>query len=456
MNSLQGESDILVVGAGAKAAALAAKVHTINTLGLAEISMTVIEKTEPAASWLGRNGMTSGEEPLAIPPVKDVGFPYQSSRQFGSLGDAIDGELLPLTWQRFAMERHEYAAWVNAGSPSVMHRDYGEYLGWVLEQTTEGICIYDGRVTEIALADGHDRWEVEVAERGRPEDPERHFGHSLVLTGPGVHRHFPHDPDVEPRVFHCDSRREEFARVPEGEAVEIAIIGGGESALSALVFLRDLRPEARLTIYTPTLPLSRGESFLENRVFADPDNVDWEHLDSQTRRDFVKHCDRGVFDASVLERISDDDHLSFVTGRAVHVSLAGDGEGALLEFDSPSEGMCSQRYDFVINCTGFDLLRQLRGLFPDAVRDEVEEQCGPLWDAPPQTEVPIGRGLELEGVRPRLHIPGLGGLRQGPGFANLGSLGLLANRVLQPLLSELEPTFAGVSETMEDKSLLLD
>lgn len=450
------DSDILVVGAGAKAAALAAKVHVINTLGLGEVSMTVVEKTEPAASWLGRNGMTSGEEPLAIPPIKDVGFPYQSSRQFGALGDEIDAALLPFSWQRFAMERHEYAAWVNSGSPSVRHRDYGEYLGWVLERATEGIGIYDGRVTEVSLGEGHDRWQVEVAERGRPEDPECHAGGALVLTGPGVHRHFPHDPDVESRVFHCDSRREEFARVPEGEAVEIAIVGGGESALSALVFLRDLRPQARLTVYTPTLPLSRGESFLENRVFADPDNVDWEHLDIETRRDFVKHCDRGVFDQTVLARIADDDHLSFVTGRAVHVSLADDGEGAVLEFESPSQGACAERYDFVINCTGFDLLRQLRGLFPDAVRDEVEEQCGPLWDGPPQTEVPIGRGLELEGVHPRMHIPGLGGLRQGPGFANLGSLGLLANRVLQPLLAELSAQFAGISETIEGKSLLLD
>ncbi len=244
--------------------------------------------------------------------------------------------------------------------------------------------------------------------------------------------------------------------MPEGEPAEIAIVGGGESALSALVFLRELRPQARLTIFTPTLPLSRGESFLENRVFADPDNVEWEHLDVETRRDFVKHCDRGVFDQTVLERIADDDHLAFITGRAVHVSLADDGEAAMLEFESPSQGLLSERYDFVINCTGFDLLRQLRGLFPDAVRDQVEEQCGPLWDRPPQTEVPIGRGLELEGVRPRLHIPGLGGLRQGPGFANLGSLGLLANRVLEPLLAELGAPFAGISETMEDKSLLLD
>jgi mycobactin lysine-N-oxygenase len=128
----------------------------------------------------------------------------------------------------------------------------------------------------------------------------------------------------------------------------------------------------------------------------------------------------------------------------------------MLEFESPSEGPRAERYDFVVNCTGFDLLRQLRGLFPDAVRDEVEEQCGPLWDGPPKAEVPIGRGLELEGVHPRLHIPGLGGLRQGPGFANLGSLGLLANRVLQPLLAELSAQFAGISETIEDKSLLLD
>ncbi|HWO46809.1 MAG TPA: hypothetical protein VNM41_02020, partial [Solirubrobacterales bacterium] len=148
--------------------------------------------------------------------------------------------------------------------------------------------------------------------------------------------------------------------------------------------------------------------------------------------------------------------LSFVTGRALHVALTDDGEGALLEFESPSEGLSSRRYDFVVNCTGFDLLRQLRGLFPDAVRDEVEEQCGPLWDSPPKSEVPIGRGLELEGVRPRLHIPGLGGLRQGPGFANLGSLGLLANRVLGPLLEELDVPTAPKSAKMQDKSLLLD
>ena len=40
--------------------------------------LKIVEGTEPAASWLGRNGMTSGEEPLAVTPIKDIGFPYQS------------------------------------------------------------------------------------------------------------------------------------------------------------------------------------------------------------------------------------------------------------------------------------------------------------------------------------------------------------------------------------------
>jgi mycobactin lysine-N-oxygenase len=424
--------DLLIVGAGAKAAAIAAKIHVINELGLGPFSVTIVEKTEPAASWLGLNGMTSGEESLAVPPVKDIGFPYRSRRQFGEAGDAIDAGLLPFSWQRYAIEQGSYAAWVNRESPPIRHRDFGKYLRWVLARASKGVRIYAGRVSGVALED--ERGAIDVEERGEAGDPARHTGNALLLTGPGVHREFSHDPAAAERIFHCDSRREEFARIPAEAESEVAIIGGGESALSALVYLRATRPRARLTVYTPTLPLSRGESFLENRVFADPDDVGWTSLDQATRRDFVKHCDRGVFDVGVLASIAGDPANSFVTGRALHVGAAG--ERVELEFEG-ADGLVAVPYDFVVNCTGFDLLAQLRGLFPDDVRDRVEELAGPLWDRPPGTEVPIGRALELVGMEPRLHIPGLGGLSQGPGFANLGSLGLLANRVLQPLLPGL-------------------
>jgi mycobactin lysine-N-oxygenase len=432
------EADLIIVGAGAKATAIATKVHVLNSLGLGPIALTIVEATEPAASWSGRNGMTSGEEPLAIPPIKDVGFPYQSHEAFGeTYGEEIDRAMMPFTWQQYLIGERRYVRWVNAGSPPIQHRTYGKYLAWALAHATEGVNLVRGRVTRVSLdapAEQAERWAIDVTDSsGSP----RYLGRALALTGPGVHRPFPHDPDAAPRIFHCDSRRIELARIPIEQSADIAIVGGGESALSCVAFLRAFRPDARLTIYTPSLPMSRGESFLENRVFSNPDEVAWDTLDLQMRRDFVKHCDRGVFDPQTLSSIAYDDKCGFVTGRVTHVSSAGQEEGVCLDYREASGGDGrSVRHDYVVNCTGFDLLEQLRSLFGPAVRAEIEGRVGALWDRPSGAEIPIGRHLELEGMHPRLHIPGLGALSQGPGFANLGCLGLLANRVLEPLFHD--------------------
>lgn len=429
------ESDLLVVGAGAKAAGIAVKVHAFNSLGLGPVSLKIVEGTEVAASWKGRNGMTSGEEPLAVTPIKDVGFPYQSFREFGEAGEAIDGQAMHFSWQRYMVARRRYARWIDAGSPQVRHRDYGEYLTWVLSRATEGVSHVEGRVTRVSL-EGGERWAVEVEEAG---GSSRHTAAALVLTGPGVHRAFPHEPDIASRVFHCDSRREEFARLPEEGACDVAIVGGGESALSCMMFLRGFRPRSHFTVYTPMLPMSRGESFLENRVFSNPDEVGWSELDQTTRRDFVKHSDRGVFDPPSLAAIAYDDRCRFVTGRITDVAVARGGAGVRLRHES-HEGVAGPEHDYVVNCTGFDLLRQLSDLFPAGTRAEIESRVGQIWETPAGAEAPIGRHLELRGMEPRLQIPGLAGLSQGPGFANLGALGLLSNRVLQPLLEERKPS----------------
>ncbi len=212
-----------------------------------------------------------------------------------------------------------------------------------------------------------------------------------MLTGPGIHRAFPHEPAVASRVFHCDSRRDEFTRIPESRDCDIAIVGGGESALSATMFLRGLRPRCRFTIYTPMLPMSRGESFLENRVFSNPDTVEWEALDQQTRRDFVKHSDRGVFDPPSLAAIAYDDRCRFVTGRVTDVGAVAGGEGAPVDYESP-EGSGGREHDYVANCTGFDLLAQLRTLFPAAVREAIEGRVD---------SGPAGRGRGPDRPQPR-------------------------------------------------------
>src|SRR6478672_456229 len=155
-----GAYDLIVVGAGAKAAGIATKVHIANSLGLARISLLVIEGTEVAASWKGRNGMTSGEEPLAVTPIKDIGFPYQSHIEFGEAGEAIDAALAQFTWQQHMISTRRYARWVDAGSPQVRHRDYGEYLTWVLSRATEGVEHLAGRVTQVTLEGEPESWTV--------------------------------------------------------------------------------------------------------------------------------------------------------------------------------------------------------------------------------------------------------------------------------------------------------
>ena len=64
--------------------------------------------------------------------------------------------------------KRRYARWVDAGSPSVRHRDYGEYLTWVLSRATEGVePRRTAGSTEVALDEDGERWLVEVEERGR-------------------------------------------------------------------------------------------------------------------------------------------------------------------------------------------------------------------------------------------------------------------------------------------------
>ncbi len=431
--------DLLVVGAGAKGTAIAMKASVLNSVGVGPIRTTVVDATGPAAAWMDGNGVASSREVLAISPSKDVGFPYSSASAFGELGGIIDETALRFSWQRYVVERGCYDRWVDAGSPPVQRRVYGAYLSWVLARATEGVSFVRGRVTCVSLHSRGDRWVVDIeSEAGLL----RYTCRAFVLTGPGVHRTIAHDLEAAPRVLDCDSGRTRIAPVPAELSADIAIVGGGESALSCMEFLRTIRPDAQLTIYTPDLPMSRVESFVENRIFSNPDSVDWPSLSLQTRRDFIRRSDRGVFGPERLAAFGYDERCRFVAGRVVHAAAARAaraGRAVRVEYACES-GVMSNEHDYLINCTGFDLLEQLRVLLSADARAEVERRVGPVWHRPGGGDLAIGRFLELEGMQPKLHLPGLAGLSQGPGFANLGSLGILADRVLQPFcLAERAP-----------------
>jgi mycobactin lysine-N-oxygenase len=415
-------SDLLVIGAGAKAAALAAKAHVLNTLGLASLTLTIVESLEPAASWLGRNGATSGEEPLALPPVKDVGFPYQSRRSFDGSGDAVDQCMLSFSWQSYLLHDGRYARWVDAGSPAVSHADYGRYLAWVLSHATAGVRLQRGRVERVLLEPGAVDWRVQVGE-------EILTARSLVLTGPGLQATLPHDEAVASRMLQSSGPRASFEAIPPESGCEVALVGGGDSAIACVAYLLALRPRARLTVYTPELPSGRGESFLENRVFSTPEEVSWSALSLQQRHAFVRRCDRGVFDPLALSEISFDERCSFVRGRVTSLVSVQEGDRIGVRHTGGEMGI----HDFVVNCTGADMRAQVEQLLAVEVREEVAQRIGVAWEQALGPDARFGHALELPGLDPSLHIPALAALSQGPGFANLGCLGTLANRVLETL-----------------------
>ncbi len=424
------DTDLLVVGAGAKGTAVAMKTHVLNALGLGPISMTLVEASGPAAAWVDGDGVTTSREVLAITPSKDIGYPYQSKRAFGPAGADVDIAAMAFSWQRYLIEKGDYSRWVDAGEPSVQRREYGAYLAWVLKRASNGVKNVTGRVARLSLSEDGERWIVDVA--GQPA-ARQYACRAFVLTGPGVNRTIAHDPRVAQRVLDCDSGRMAIAHAPLEQSSDIAIVGGGESALSCVEFTRNLRPDAHITVYTANLPLSRLESFLENRVFSSPDDVEWETLSVETRRDFINHTDRGVFGPERLARFAYDERCHFVLGRVRRLSSERDWEGVSVNFES-TEGACEARHDYVINATGFDLLEQLRSLLTRPAQREIERVTGPLWESRPNEGAEMGRHLELRDLRPWLQIPGLAGLSQGPGFATLGSLGLVADRILEPFV----------------------
>lgn len=426
------DTDLLVLGAGAKGTAIAMKAHVLNCLGLGPVRVTVVEATGPAAAWRDGEGVTSSREILGLSPTKDVGFPYQAERAFGAAGREVNRAAMAFSWQRYLVDEGRYAEWIDAGCPSVQRRVFGDYLAWVLAHATNGVSVEHGRVARLSLTPEADRWLVRVDDSPHSTS---YACRAFVLTGQGAQRVLPHDDTAQARVLDCESGRMEIARVAPEMSSDIAIVGGGESALSCIEFVRGRRPDARLTIYTANLPMSRVESFLENRVFSRPDEVAWGSLSVQQRRDFVARSDRGVFGGDRVSPFAYDQGCCFVGGRVRHIASAGSGKGVCVHYDSPA-GAMSCEHDYVINCTGYDPLEQLRRLLADDAQVELERQVGALWGpACDPDATAIGRSLELEGVHPRVHVPGLAAVSQGPGFSTLGALGLLADRVLEPLVA---------------------
>ncbi|HEX6506073.1 MAG TPA: SidA/IucD/PvdA family monooxygenase [Chloroflexota bacterium] len=414
------DSTLLVIGAGPKALSIAAKRQVLQKLGFPVPELIVVDRRGVATSWSGESGLTDGTPVLGTPPEKDVGFPYDSST-WGSLNATVNAEMMAFSWHSYLMSTGSYSSWIDRGKPQPTHRAWSRYLRWVASRLDLRVEVEE--IREITVRG--DRWVVSC---GDPEHGEAHTfaGDGLVITGTGTPTRVPGQPEKHHRVmdgmtFWMRRRKLEHKGCP----VSVAVVGTGETAASIVVALiESLHPHSSIDIISATgVPYSRGESYEESRLFSNP-SPEWYHLTEHHRREFLHRTDRGVFSMRAQETIDRAENVRSLPGQVTHVDASD--EHVLIDIRYGDE-VERAAYDFVVVAIGFNPLSFL-SLLDSSALARIIRPLGNLDRG--RIERAIGYDLAVEGSLPRLHLPMLAGLQQGPGFPNLSCLGLLSDRVL--------------------------
>ena len=404
---------LAVIGAGPKAIAVAAKAAELRDMGVDVPDVVVVERSGVGANWQAAGGWTDGQHRLGTSPEKDVGFPYRSTL-VPRRNAELDERMTRHSWQAYLIASAQFAEWVDRGRPAPTHSGWSRYLRWVADNV--GMTVLADEVVGVDVRD--DRWALRTTRQTVQAD-------GLMITGPGqAHRCIlPHDP----RVL---SIAQFWSRAAGRELIaadRVAVIGGGETAASMLNELFRHRVST-ITVISPQVTLfTRGEGFFENTLFSDP--TDWASLTLAERRDAFARTDRGVFSARVQDALLADDRIRHLRGRVAHAIARDERIRLTLSANRSGEALETVHgFDLVIDGSGADAM-WFTPLFSQEARDLLELGLGaPL--AGDVLEESIGVDLAVSGVTPKLFLPGLAGLMQGPGFPNLSCLGLLSDRVL--------------------------
>ncbi len=415
-------STLAILGAGAKAVAVAAKAKALRDMGVQVPEVIAIERTAVGANWQASGGWTDGAHRLGTSPEKDVGFPYRSAL-VARRNAELDERMTRYSWQSYLIATASFAEWIDRGRPAPTHRRWSQYLAWVADHV--GLDVVHGEVDELAVAG--DRWAVRTHETTVHAD-------ALMITGPGQAEKslLPGNP----RVLSIAQFWDRAAGHDRISAERVAVIGGGETAASMLNELFRHRVST-ITVISPQVTLfTRGEGFFENSLFSDP--TEWGALTIDERRDALARTDRGVFSASVQEALLSDDRIHHLRGRVAH-AVARQGQIRLTL--STNRGVehveTVHGFDLVIDGSGADPL-WFTSLFRGDALDLLELALGRPLDADSVQEA-IGYDLSVADLTPKLFLPNLSGLTQGPGFPNLSCLGLLSDRVLGATVAAAGP-----------------
>lgn len=428
------QQNLAVIGAGPKAAAIAAKAYCLQQDGV-QVGVSVFERERIGANWSGGHGYTDGIQRLCTPAERDLGFPYQET--FGA--DVTAMMQARFSWNAFlvgdASGRGTYADWVNRGRRPPLHGDFTRYLDFAFGRA--GVVPVIGEVTRV-IEDGG-TWSIHQVDRATGKLLKYPGYHGVVFTGPGpAARRLA--PPRDRRVFTGVDFWSNLDRVrrllPTPRDNPVVIVGGGgtAAAITAWFIRQAYRDQPIVLLNNQAMLFTRTTNFFENSLFDDDDT--WLALKPSDRGDFTRRLNRGVVWETVTELLSDAENLTLVPGSADAIRYAaapGSGASRDLEVVYTNEsGTLPLPAGMVVLATGFDPWA-FAGLMPAAVRTALAPAGRPGVAAAMQPD------LSFDLPRwPRIHAPNLADAL-GPGFGSLMVLGAMADRILRPYREDARP-----------------
>jgi mycobactin lysine-N-oxygenase len=449
---------IVVVGCGPKALAIYAKAKELQQAGFKVPEVCIIEKSEVAANWCGgSHGFTDGAQALGTPPEKDIGFPYDSEYKCWEVPQkqVVDQFLFRYSWPSFKIARRNYADWLDRSRPAPRHSDWADYLKWVAQELQlefESDLNRDLRRGIIkTVRKDRGQWIVNYAADDTAGSPrEQLVCDAIVFTGPGepkrIKNQATHDMILDGESFWTSKNLDHIRYRYRDKEKKIAVIGAGETAASITSALWKMTDSEKWTINIisrrGTL-YTRGEGYHENRHFSNP--KDWCDLHVSLREELIERTDRGVLSRKAIELITEAKNVHFLQGEVTRISSTGEKARVTIKrFTEDENGTGKEEtedYDCVIVALGFDPFSfcscfdgpDLGPVYCNAATERRKK------DFYANCTKAIAKDLSVMNLEPKLYLPMLAGLMQGPGFPNLSCLGSLSDRILKHSIQILNP-----------------
>lgn len=407
---------LVVVGAGPKALAIYAKAKVLGSLGFEVPEIIVIEKSEIAAHWTGKNGYTDGKGILGISPLKDIGYPYSST-----FGKQVDEAMEKYSFITYLKEINKFTKWVDGGMMQITHSDFSRYLKWVANKLS--IEPVYGEV--VSLVENNMKWSVVYTKDNKEYTIDCD---EVMATGPGEVTSFIDKNLKSEKIFDAKNFWLNINSFSNLKNKKIALIGGGISAGSIFEsVISSIDYSSHIDWYTRRGIFTRSENFSNNQIFSHPEM--WEDMSVEHRTYFVKGTDRGSVDSSThnfMNRFTDQFTLVFGTPKSVY-----EENNKIIVSYINKEVDTKKEYDLLIVATGFDNMYFLSWLSDDfkiknGINNISEEE---LSDK-------IEEDFTIENIRPKLCTPMIAWHKHGIGLSVLSCMSTLSDRILAPYVSK--------------------